>query len=1215
MQLFMPFLGLFVKAIFMKILLVFLFLFFTFFGQSQLSVTNNQTVEWYIQNVLIGTGITISNVQYNAGPGNVSIDQVGQFVDPNVATGLANGLILGSGDVTMAAQPNLGGGSTLGGGTGAGVDPDLASLTLNQINDECIVEFDFVPTGDSLVFSYVFASEEYEEYVCGGVNDAFGFFLTGTNPNGANYAATNLALVPDPLNPNVYTTTGVSINTVNPGVAGSAGTAANCAALDPNWASYNVFYAGANTGTDFEYDGNTVVLNCRAAVVCGQTYHIKLAIGDGGDGAFDSGVFIEGGSFSSPQPVVDISPVDENGDPIPNGVLPEGCIDADILLIKPIGYTDSAFTIDLNISGTAINGTDYTQINPQYTIPVGQDTLSLTITAALDGLTEGLETLIISTTFVTQCGDTILVADTLNIVDVALDYGLVFNDTTLACPTDSIMVTVQANGGIPNVDFVWDHSGETTAAVWVPANSFGTNYYPVLATDYCGITAYDSVQVTVTPSVPPSITFIDDYIFTCIDQNGVTITVDSIGGAFDVNAITYNWSPVPGNTDNITVFPTSALNWYFLTVYDGCNTVTDSVLVEVGTATIDSLVIEPALGCAGQGNAAGAVSIYPLEPNWNYTLIGNGVTIGPQTGNDFNNLVGNLIYNLLAQDPNGCILDTNIFVPQDNATLTATFVQSALQDISCNGANDGSAAIANISGGINVPNGGPFDVFWTHNNGTAIGGASNVITGGGDNVNTLFAGGWQVLVVEQTSGCAWSQSFVIEEPDVLTVSVLANDPLCYNVPNGSIIVNGTGGTTPYSIVINDSQGVQKNTPGTNAANVLAAGDYTYTITDANGCTASGITTLNNPGQINVTYNKEDILCFGRNTGWVNVTNVINYSGNYDSLQFFWTPSVTGGDGFSKTSESGMAPGDYQLTILDQNGCSNDVIITIKDTLPISIEVDKNPAYCRTASFQNGNGVVYGSATGGAGNFVYKWENLTTGQTSNNSTWAGRNPGTYRLTVIDQNNCLVSQIIELDSVSPIAAFTVSSDNFEGPGLYEGTEDVKIRLTNESQFFSNPLNPQSDTIFQWNLYTNASDGGKWFFTYDIDQRVDTTYKGEEVYNVCLIAKNYNDCKDTACVDIIVHKTPRLDLPNVFTPGAVPNNTFYFPNIGISEFKASIFNRYGVAVFEFNEITDEWDGNNYKNGSPCADGTYFYVYKAVSTNGTEFAGEGTVTLIRNK
>ena len=907
--------------------------------------------------------------------------------------------------------------------------------------------------------------------------------------------------------------------------------------------------------------------------------------------------------------------MDENGDPIPNNSLPEGCIDASILLIKPAGYTDSAFVVDLNIGGTAINGTDYNMINPQYIIPVGQDTVEIILTATLDGLTEGTETLILSTFYVTSCGDTILVSDTLNILDVALNYNLIFNDTTLNCPTDSILITVQPDGGIPNVDFLWDHSNETTTSVWVPATAFGTFYYPVLATDFCDVTAYDSVQITVNPSTPPTIAFVDDYIFTCATANGVNLAVDSIGGAFDPLAITYNWAPTAGTGDNIDVFPTNTLNWYYLTVYDGCNTVADSVLVEVGSATIDSVSIVPALGCAGQGNGAGQISVFPIANNWSYTLIGNGTTAGPQASNQFSNLTGNLIYNLLATDPNGCILDTNIFVPQDNATLTATFNEPALIDISCFGASDGEAAITNINGGINPPAGGPYNVFWTHNNGMTVGGASNLSNGMGDNVNVLFAGSWQVQVVELTSGCAWSHAFVINEPDLLTSSIVPGNPHCFGLSDGSIIVNGNGGTQPYLIEIKDNAGIVMNNPNTNTANNLAAGDYTYEIVDANGCATSGITTLTEPGEIAINYNKEDILCYGRNTGSVNITNVINYSGDYDNLQYYWTPSVTGGDGFGKTSENGMGPGNYQITILDENGCSNDVIITIKDTVPILLNLGKSPTYCRIASYQNGNGIVYGSATGGAENFTFRWEKIGSTQTSNNSTWAGRNPGTYKLTVIDQNNCIVSEIIELDSVSPIAAFTVVSEDFDVPGFYEGTEDVKIRLINESQFFANINNPQSDTIFQWNLNTSAADGGKWFFTYDLDEKVDTTYGGEAIYQVCLIAKNYNDCRDTSCVEITVHKTPELNLPNVFTPGAEPNNTFYFPNVGIKDFEASIFNRYGVKVFEFNEISDEWDGTHYKNDSECSDGVYFYVYKAESTNGTFFSGEGSVTLIRDK
>ena len=268
-------------------------------GYGQVTIDNTtQTVEDFVQNVLLGGGVTITNVQFNGGPANVVNEQVGEFTDPNSDVGFSYGLILGSGDVQMASQPNTGGGNSLGGPGQMGVDTDLQSITPNQIWDECVIEFDFVPSGDTISFQYSFASEEYPEYVCGSVNDAFGFFLSGNNPAGGTYNAMNIALVPDPLNPGQYTSTPVSINTVNPGVAGTAGTPANCDAIDPNWASYNIFYQ-TNATTNYEYDGRTVVLTAKAPVNCGETYHIKLAIGDGGDNVFDSGVFLEGNSSNS----------------------------------------------------------------------------------------------------------------------------------------------------------------------------------------------------------------------------------------------------------------------------------------------------------------------------------------------------------------------------------------------------------------------------------------------------------------------------------------------------------------------------------------------------------------------------------------------------------------------------------------------------------------------------------------------------------------------------------------------------------------------------------------------------------------------------------------------------------------------------------------------------------------------------------------------------
>ena len=109
-------------------------------------------------------------------------------------------------------------------------DPDLDQLSTFNTNDAAVLEFDFIPTGDSLSFNYSFGSDEYNEYVCGSVNDAFGFFLSGPGINGAySNNAINLAIIPETDG------TPVTINSVNNGSVGSAGIASNCTQVDPNW--------------------------------------------------------------------------------------------------------------------------------------------------------------------------------------------------------------------------------------------------------------------------------------------------------------------------------------------------------------------------------------------------------------------------------------------------------------------------------------------------------------------------------------------------------------------------------------------------------------------------------------------------------------------------------------------------------------------------------------------------------------------------------------------------------------------------------------------------------------------------------------------------------------------------------------------------------------------------------------------------------------------
>ena len=467
-------------------------------GTSQLTVDNTtMTVEQYIQNVLLGGGVTISNVQFNGGSAAVNNEQVGSFTDVSSFVGLGGGLIMGSGDVSMATQANTGGGSSMGGSGSMGSDIDLASITINQIWDEAVLEFDFVPDGDTIKFNYVFASEEYDEYVCGSVNDAFGFFLTGANPAGGLFAAQNIALIPDPANPGQYTTTPVSINTVNLGVAGSNGNLATCTAIDPNFAAYNIYYT-QNSGNNYEYDGKTVVLEAKAAVVCGDTYHIKLAIGDGGDSGFDSGVFLEEGSFSSAG--VSVEAGIANGDTL----LYEGCNSAYFAFSH--SDTTTTFVLHFEVAGTAINGIDYTFIPDSIVIPVGQENDTVFVNPYLDGQNDPNESVSILIIY-ENCGGWDTLVATLTITDYN-PLGITFpEDSINVCLLDNPVLNLDATptGGLPPQSIIWS-TGEVTEDITV-ITPLEDAVYIVTISDQCGNPASDTLVAYVQCPVEPANVF------------------------------------------------------------------------------------------------------------------------------------------------------------------------------------------------------------------------------------------------------------------------------------------------------------------------------------------------------------------------------------------------------------------------------------------------------------------------------------------------------------------------------------------------------------------------------------------------------------------------------------------------------------------------------------------------------------------------------------
>ncbi len=231
--------------------------------------TNNSLTPDQIVAALLGSGITPV-------PGSVT------YIGDNVARGtfsgglsdglgIDSGVILSSGDIANAIGPNNNDGITTSNGTAG--DPALDIIASGTTEDAAILQFDFIPTSASLSFKYVFASEEYNEFVNASFNDAFAFFLNGEN----------IAFVP-------CTTIPITIKNVNNG-------------SNASYYNNNDFGdLGPTTPFGTQFDGFTKVLTAKATVTPGTKYTLRLAIADTSDSALDSAVFLQAGSFSFGSP-------------------------------------------------------------------------------------------------------------------------------------------------------------------------------------------------------------------------------------------------------------------------------------------------------------------------------------------------------------------------------------------------------------------------------------------------------------------------------------------------------------------------------------------------------------------------------------------------------------------------------------------------------------------------------------------------------------------------------------------------------------------------------------------------------------------------------------------------------------------------------------------------------------------------------------------------
>jgi gliding motility-associated-like protein len=522
--------------------------------RAQLVTSNSLNPQGLVQNILLGNGVTVSNVTYNGSP-----VAIGQFTAANTNLGISSGIVM----TTGTTLPNGDGPQGPNDQPSSGVDNNMGGFPLlsqaiggTQTYNAAILEFDFVPYADTVRFKYVFGSDEYPEFAPPNnttYNDVFGFFISGPGISGFQ----NIAKLPNGAV--------VSINNVN--------------------AITNPFYfvnngdgnsAPYNQSTQYiQYDGFTKVLEAVSQVQCGQTYHLIIAIADVGDGQWDSGIFLEANSLSTLTPVEIDYTLSQQVFANP-AWMAEGCVSAEVTLERQTNLNQT-LTIPVQLSGTATNGQDFSGVPASVTFQAGQTTVSFNIQTAIDAQIEGLETLTLTFPIADPCGNiTPLVLDLFIQDNQPMEVTLSSN--AVVCPGDPVTINCSVLGGVQPLTYAWSNGQTTPTITFTPVT---TTSIWVAVTDACGSgPAYDTITIVVPVFQPlslqmsPDLTEICPYIETML---GVSAT----GGA---GQYTYVWTvnnTTVGVTDSILANPGSSTT-YQVVVTDNCGTTAqDSIIYTI----------------------------------------------------------------------------------------------------------------------------------------------------------------------------------------------------------------------------------------------------------------------------------------------------------------------------------------------------------------------------------------------------------------------------------------------------------------------------------------------------------------------------------------------------------------------------------------------------------------------------------------------------------
>lgn len=423
---------------------------------AQLSVTVN-TNALDLAKSIAGDGVTILNPTLKGASFSSGI-----FYDNTNSVGLKSGIILATGRVktengdagiNQKANGILASTQFPAAASGYGGDAILNTYANRKTYDATVLEFDFIPQGDSINVRFVFGSEEYPGangpgFNCTDYNDVFAFLISGPGFVGHS----NIALVPGTNIP-------VAINSINNGYT-TSGSTSRCTQMGAG-SPFTNLYIDNSTNAHLVYNGITKVLTAKAKVTPCQVYHIRLAIADAEDRVYDSGVFIEANSFSS-----NGMKLSSAGGFLVNdtATIVEGCKSSSVKIQRSPDGAGKSETVHLNFSGTAVAGYDYAALPNTVNFSAGEVEKIIDIHPIQNNVAQPTRTLTIALT-TGSCGNNTIDSITFHIKDSILFRQYVQDDF---CNSSRPVLQAPIESSASN-SWLWN-TGATTQTI-VPATA------------------------------------------------------------------------------------------------------------------------------------------------------------------------------------------------------------------------------------------------------------------------------------------------------------------------------------------------------------------------------------------------------------------------------------------------------------------------------------------------------------------------------------------------------------------------------------------------------------------------------------------------------------------------------------------------------------------------------------------------------------------------